>query len=819
MLRWFRSQATWMLIIFGSLLMAIFGLGQVFDSLVRGIGSNDTVQNEVIAKWREGDITRADLDLLRRRHFSAQRFLSQLQNQASIQCEEQGKRYQPLAPALLRINESQQESGFVDEQLINRLLLAKRAAEEKIFISDAMVQDHYYYTAGEAEFSLADLKQINKVANGNNISLGEISEHLKLELSALQLTSLLGVGIAPNPSPTEAVQIFKRTSQLIECEVVPVSVEEYVSKVSGEPNRAEIEELFEEGKYRLKDPTGQRPGFRIPRKVNVQYLMFDYDAALKSEQSKITDEQIQAQYDKMVKFRDPMVIETSITDDPSDFKLDFGGDAPGSGTKADGSETKADGSETKADGAAPAVEVEPGSDSKEESTEKDQSFKVTAGKTVVVSTQTDQAAEKVADILKDAVQEGAEIKNDLQEKIEVQTDLAQPAAQAAPSTELKTTEMESGLKLAEPAQAATDATQKEAMAGDETADQEEEVGGLGGLTLPKEGTEPQVGDGPQERIRPLSEVADRIRSNLAKPKVEEKRTKALLRAKTLLENYQLDFLRWENTGSKSESKPMLPDFADFAKTNSLVFAETGLVEKDQLDETDIGKVNFQVAQYSGRGRPPRYANIAVSLQIFRNFDSSSDFDPEAVVQVGVPNGFVYWTSEREQAKVPDPAQARDAIVEFWKRQKAVDLALEAGQKMADKANNEGKPLTQLYPDNASATGEFTWLSSGFGRTSVYGTVFDVEDPAEEFMKTAFGLKLNQAGVAANETRNKVYVIRRITEGKSIADTGSEYLKEQYFRFNRVPPEVEAGAGHYAIETNGEVSEAFVKSLGYQKVKY
>ena len=64
-LRWFRRHATWMLIIFGVVLMAIFGLGPVFDQMAQGFkNSGSSGEDPVIIKYRDGEITRSKLDEL-----------------------------------------------------------------------------------------------------------------------------------------------------------------------------------------------------------------------------------------------------------------------------------------------------------------------------------------------------------------------------------------------------------------------------------------------------------------------------------------------------------------------------------------------------------------------------------------------------------------------------------------------------------------------------------------------------------------------------------------------------------------------------------
>ena len=328
-----------------------------------------------------------------------------------------------------------------------------------------------------------------------------------------------------------------------------------------------------------------------------------------------------------------------------------------------------------------------------------------------------------------------------------------------------------------------------------------------------------AGDAPiKQKAKPLADVADKIRERLARKPVFEKREEAMKRAELVLENYQADHLRWETSGAKPEEKPLLPNFAEIAESSGMEFRETGMVGPEELQKSDLGKVQFLINMQTPGGAP-RFLPQLVSNKIYRDFARSRDFDPVLVNELGNFNGYIYWISEREEDRVPTLEEAKPAIAKFWKSTQAIALAEEAAAKMAAEANEKGQRLTSLYPDDAAPTGEFVWFRPGVQAMSTYGTPFGVDNAAEEFMSRAFGLELDQAGVAANESRKTVYVIQRITEPKSIAESGEEYLKEKYFRFKRVPTEVIGGVFVYAQEADDKWNEEFVKSMGYRRVEY
>ena len=86
------------------------------------------------------------------------------------------------------------------------------------------------------------------------------------------------------------------------------------------------------------------------------------------------------------------------------------------------------------------------------------------------------------------------------------------------------------------------------------------------------------------------------------------------------------------------------------------------------------------------------------------------------------------------------------------------------------------------------------------------------------METAFSLAEGEASVAANESRDTIYVIQRTTPATPVTDVGEEYLDKQYFRFKRVPTGVMGAAQHYAQELEFDWREEFVKSMELKRMK-
>ena len=81
-------------------------------------------------------------------------------------------------------------------------------------------------------------------------------------------------------------------------EAYPIEVQPFVSEVKGEPTAAEVQKLFDEGKYRDPNPNVDEPGFHKPHKLAFKYLKVSFTPFLDEAKKQITDAQIEEAYKK-----------------------------------------------------------------------------------------------------------------------------------------------------------------------------------------------------------------------------------------------------------------------------------------------------------------------------------------------------------------------------------------------------------------------------------------------------------------------------------------------------------------------------------------
>jgi hypothetical protein len=104
----------------------------------------------------------------------------------------------------------------------------------------------------------------------------------------------------PGPPPVTPLDVFRAyqdQNERVSVHAVPFKVEDYLSKVP-EPSTSEIEAFYGEHKDSLPDPKTGAPGFKLPRRVKVEYVSVDgrdLDAKYRAE---ITAAELQEAYER-----------------------------------------------------------------------------------------------------------------------------------------------------------------------------------------------------------------------------------------------------------------------------------------------------------------------------------------------------------------------------------------------------------------------------------------------------------------------------------------------------------------------------------------
>jgi hypothetical protein len=312
-------------------------------------------------------------------------------------------------------------------------------------------------------------------------------------------------------------------------------------------------------------------------------------------------------------------------------------------------------------------------------------------------------------------------------------------------------------------------------------------------------TEPASGDddltAPPEKTpkyKPLAEVEESIRSQLAAEPAEKRMTAALDAAKAELRKYR-DAVVLHQT-DKSSPDPGKFDFQAVAKNLGLKSGETGAV--DVLDlyndkELELGQ-SYRLSE-SFRGSPQ-----SVSFASLAYDDSVKLYYPIETQLSGREKVFLSWKIAEEKARIPELKEIRAEVVEAWKREEARKLAKAAAEKFAAEVAGDKSLKDQVPGDEKVLTPPpFTYFvpMSLFmfrfqGQPPELEAIQGIEDNSSDTIKKkVVSLPVGAVEVVENEDQSTYYVVRVASEG-SIDEQRKNFMQSIVDSpFDGPPPEL------------------------------
>ena len=807
-LSWFRRNQKGMLVVFGVLLMAAFGLGSVMVSLTPR-GTRDRSQETEVVQWKDGTFTNWEFDGMRRRHFQAMNFLQQLYESIS---EQRGGNYQPRAQ-MLRPLATNVSPDQMDSEMMNRILLLKEAGDFGMVVGDDAVMSYLRNLADDQTLSTRDMDVLAARIFGGSVSFSQIREQLKKELAIENISEMVFVGFPGRPGLTEAWSDFQKLERKIECETMAFPVDDYLGKVTDTPSESQLRNLYSQGKYDLPDPTGQRPGFKQPRKMTVGVMTANFDQFLERAKLAITPEQIQAEYDRLVELKDPLVIEyvnpltgdgggqgadppptlddllTPETDgdaksgeEPSGEPAGESSGEPADGDAGSGGEEKGSGGEEK-NGAADSGDS--GSDKPGDPVEKPAADPKPSG---------DAPADGLIPVSTAAAWTRPDVQEtEKQETQETEKQETGPAGTASDSDRSA-------------AEAAADADDKPASADQDTPPTLDDLQAPDTAPATAPDTAPGAVAGMQDdplsvnpnpletRIRPLDEVLSiAIRGRLANKPAMDAMNIAVSEAAADIGDFGMNYDLWQETKDlprgEREPEPDPIDPKKIASERQLDYQQEDLVSFFDFSRTDLGETMIGIDVQTMFGIQRRQQQLAQLL--FTRYHELKPWEPQEYEEYFRNNRLIVFILDKVDPVIPEFAEARDSVEQYWKRQQAVDLATAAAQDVARQLNDNNEQLTTRYPSDARNTGDFSWHTQ-VGRYPVLPG--DIR-PGEDFMDVAFSTAVDKAGVAPDLTRENVYVIQPIR-----AETRSDDDLQKLF-FESLSANQGTGAGINQLYTS------------------
>jgi hypothetical protein len=290
---YFRRNQKALLAIFGVALMVAFTLtvgGFTMVDLFLSPSQEGTDMEDVVVTFKGGSLTEGELAMERRRHNAVRAYLQKVVDQTF----EKGG-----TPGFRRLR----MSGDSDKQLLHTSLLAQRAEELGIVISNEAITD-YLTELSDGKLTLEELDKIREDSFGKDVPFSVLHEALRQELAARSVEELILSGLVTRSEtrgeqytiePSRAWEYYGHLNREITAEILPLKVEDFLKDVP-EPAEEQIAELFEEYKHDYAYPNSPDPGFKQRDRVALAYVKADYQQFLTEEKAKITDEEIEKYY-------------------------------------------------------------------------------------------------------------------------------------------------------------------------------------------------------------------------------------------------------------------------------------------------------------------------------------------------------------------------------------------------------------------------------------------------------------------------------------------------------------------------------------------
>jgi hypothetical protein len=351
-MHYLRKNAKPVLVVMGIVCMITFVVAGALTNFAENARRHaaDAERYPVVVTWAKGKVRLDEIDALRHKHQLAWEFLFTV---LSTAVERGGRPIINGHP--FNMNQQYIDVGIpmdnTEETAMQTMVLAEEAHRLGIVVDRAAMKE-FLRQISSPELRDGDWVEIarNIVDRVNaNLSVDQLFDQVGYELKAqhvrnLALTGLYAQGVGPIVPPGEAFELFNRINRRFTIDAFPIDVQPLVKDIKGEPSAAEIQKLFDEGKFRDPNPNIDEPGFHRPHKLAFTYLKVSFTPFLDEAKKPITEEQIEEAYKKDIEQGLHKVQELPSTTPPGNTE----------GEKKDGEQPSA---EKPADKEAPAAEA------------------------------------------------------------------------------------------------------------------------------------------------------------------------------------------------------------------------------------------------------------------------------------------------------------------------------------------------------------------------------------------------------------------------------------------------------------------------------
>ncbi|WP_337176726.1 hypothetical protein [Paludisphaera sp.] len=112
----------------------------------------------------------------------------------------------------------------------------------------------------------------------------------------VRLAKVRMLGGEPLVTPYDVYRAYRGQNERVAAKLVEIPVEDFLDKV-GEPSSADVQALYDEYKDVLPDPDSPTPGFKIPRRAQVEFVTVDAAARAREIRDKLSDAELHTYYE------------------------------------------------------------------------------------------------------------------------------------------------------------------------------------------------------------------------------------------------------------------------------------------------------------------------------------------------------------------------------------------------------------------------------------------------------------------------------------------------------------------------------------------
>ncbi len=606
-----------------------------------------------------------------------------------------------------------------EKAVVETWLLAQRAEELGLRVNDDAVNG---FLDEVTEGKVSKQKITADTIRSLQASEDALFQGLGREILAMRLEEMFDLGLR-GMSPAQRYEYYLRLNRQATIEVAGVSVDKFVGLVP-EPSEEELRAFFEEHKNKVFSPDSPGPGFREPHRVDVQYFKALRETFVNPKE--VSEEAIRKHYEQ----NKDLYRERALPELP---KL-----PPGKPEAAKPQAAKPE--------AAKPEPSKPGG-AKPGANEKSSSSGVPARSPFRLVSYEDKSAPPAAK----AEQPAAKVEQPAAKPAPAPKTEKPAAKTEAPVAKPAPAKVEPGAGKVEPAAAKAGPGAAQAGPGAAKAEPGAPKSGPGAAKPAEKKEEP--------KYLPLEKVQSEIRARLADEQAEQKVRVVMTALQARMSNYQrqwVDYKARAKTHPESATPPGELDLAAIAKEKGVQAYRTGLVAAYQMQTMDIGKS-------SARNQP--FLDLA--------YRSLPEHRP-TITEDAAGDGYLAW----KVADVPEHTPAwedtgvRERVLGKWKEIQARDLAAKEAERVAAAARQSSKPLKDLAAAHKDLTvlspEPFSWMTFGafpsawmYGQDPRLSKVKGVEAAGEEFMRGVFRLRPGETGLAWNQPKTVVYVVRLV----------------------------------------------------------